>query len=581
MIAPLIHAGERLAGNRDPRLTQGLRLAALEGALAAAFALPLYLLLRGLLDGTSGLGQVLWLALAMLVCLLARIAAGAASMPMIFTGAYAMMASARLRLIDHLQSLPLGWFGQHHSGEISARLTSDLELVENLWSHFLGSCAQSLAHLLCLLALLFWVEPLLATTVLLMLPLAGLAVAVAIRKSLVQGERMLACSNQAQVALQEYLKGLAVIRGFGRFGTALRHLEQAIDRQHRAMVDIELKPAPWLALAGLVIEAGYVLMVLAGVLLLGHGQLALHDVLLFCVLALPLYRVAAELCFSTLLLRFGHLALSRTERLLETSPLGEPETAKRPTRHDVEVRDVHFRHGQRGEATLNGVSCTLPAGSLTALVGPSGAGKTTLAHLIARLWDVDSGAIRIGGVDVREIGSQYLCEQVSMVFQDVTLFSGSVLDNLRIGKPGATEQEVIHAARQAQAHAFISALPQGYASDIGEGGGWLSGGERQRLAIARALLKDSQILLLDEATSSVDPSSAAAIQQALDTLVRERTVLVIAHHLHSIQDADQILVMDRGRIVERGRHQQLLELNGLYARLWHQQRQALDWPLHT
>lgn len=581
MIAPLIRAGEHLAGHRDPRLSRGLRLAALEGALGAAFVLPLYLLLRGLFDGTMDLAQVLWLALAMLVCLLARIAAGAASMPLIFTGAYAMMASARLRLIDHLQSLPLGWFGQHHSGEVSAQLTSDLELVENLWSHFLGSCAQSLAHLLCLLALLFWVQPVLAATALLMLPLAGLAVVVAIRKSLLHGERMLASGNQAQVALQEYLKGLAVIRGFGRFGSAFHYLRQAIERQHQAMVDIELKPAPWLALAGLLIEAGYLLGVLVGVLLLDRGQLALHDLLLFCVLALPLYRVAAELCFSTLLLRFGHLALSRTERLLETAPLREPSSATRPTQHDIEVREVHFSHDQRGETTLTDVSCTLPAGSLTALVGPSGAGKTTLAQLIARLWDVDSGAIRIGGVDVREIGSQYLCEQVSMVFQDVTLFSGSVLDNLRVGKPDATEQDVVHAARQAQAHGFISSLPQGYATEVGEGGGWLSGGERQRLAIARALLKDSQILLLDEATSSVDPSSAAVIQQALDALVRERTVLVIAHHLHSIQDADQILVMDRGRIVERGRHQQLLDLNGLYARLWQQQSQALDWPLHT
>ena len=581
MITRLTRAGERLAGQRDPRLSQGLRLAVLEGALGAALAPLLYLLLQGLFDGSATADGVIVLALAMLACLLARIAVGAASMPRIFTGAYAMMASARLRLIAHLQSLPMGWFGEHHSGEVSARLTSDLELVENLWSHFLGSCAQSLAQLLCLLAFLFWVEPLLAACVLLMLPLAGLAVALAVRSSLVQGERMLASGNQAQAALQEYLKGIAVIRSFGRFGNALHHLEQVIDRQHRAMIEIELKPAPWLALAGLVIEAGYVLMVLTGVLLLGSGRLEPHNLVVFSILALPLYRVAMELCFATLLLRFGHLALTRTERLLEQPALREPAKPRQPEHFDIEVRELCFSHAQREQMTLDTVSCHLPAGSLTALVGPSGAGKTTLAHLIARLWDADSGSIHIGGVDVRDIGSQYLCEHVSMVFQDVTLFSGSVLDNLRAGKPEASEQELIHAARLAQAHDFIAALPQGYATEIGEGGGWLSGGERQRLAIARALLKNSPILLLDEATSSVDPSSAAALQQALDALVRERTVLVIAHHLHSIQDADQILVMNHGRIVERGRHQQLLDQNGLYARLWRQQNQALDWPLHT
>ncbi|MBX8475514.1 ABC transporter ATP-binding protein/permease [Pseudomonas cichorii] len=581
MISQLMRAGERLAGQRDVHLNQGLRLAVLEGLLSAAPYPLLYWLLDSLLNGSASTLSVIGLALAMLACLVLRIVVGAMGTPLIFTGAYAMMASARLRLVDHLQKLPLGWFGQNNSGEISARVTGDLALVEHLWSHFLGVFALSLAQLGFMLIFLFWLQPVLACAVLAMLPLACLAIYVAIRKTLVQAERMLASNNRTQAALQEYLQGIAVIRSFGRFGSALQRLNRVMDAQHRAMVSIELKPAPWVGLFGLVIEGGFILMVLLGCKLLLAGQLSIENLLLFSVLSLPLYRQAIDLGFSTLLLRFGHLALSRTEQLLEQQPMPEPAQPRKPQHFDIELKDVRFRYAERDATVIDGLSCHLPAGTLTALVGPSGAGKSTLAHLVARLWDIDSGKLLIGGIEAREIGSDYLQEHISMVFQDVTLFSGTVLDNLLVGKPGASEQEVVHAARLARAHDFIEALPEGYATRIGEGGGWLSGGERQRLSIARALLKNSPILLLDEATSSVDPSSEAAIQQGLDALVRDRTVLVIAHRLHNIQHADQILVMDRGRIVERGCHDELLARDGLYARLWRQQSQARHWNLNT
>lgn len=580
MLTRLISAGDRLAGQRDPRLTRGLRLAWLEGLCAAALYPLLYGLLSSLLHGRAQLSTVVGIGLALLGCLVARMLLGALGMPLIFIGAYAMMAAARLRIVDHLQRLPLGWFSRHHSGETSARVTSDLELVENLWSHFLGLFSVSLSTLLGLLAFLFWLQPLLALSTLLMLPLAWLAILVAQRKVMEQAGHMLDSNNRAQAALQEYLQGLAVIRSSGRFGSALQRLEQVLDDQHRAMVSIELKPAPWLALFGLVIEAGYVLTVLLGCWLLSEAMLSIEQLLLYAVLAWPLYRQAIDLGLSTLLLRFGHLALSRTEQLLQQQALPEPTTPTSPVHFTVQLRDVRFSYPGQSAPALDGVSCDLPAGSLTAVVGPSGAGKSTLAHLIARLWDVDAGQISIGGVALTQLGSDAVQQSVSMVFQDVTLFSGSVLDNLRIGCPLASEQQVIDAAKLAQAHEFIQRLPDGYATPIGEGGGWLSGGERQRLSIARALLKNSPILLLDEATSSVDPSSEAAIQQALDALVINRTVLVIAHRLHSVRHAGQILVMDNGRLVEQGRHDDLLNAGGLYARLWQQQEEAREWRLH-
>ncbi|MBN9340909.1 MAG: ATP-binding cassette domain-containing protein [Comamonadaceae bacterium] len=234
----------------------------------------------------------------------------------------------------------------------------------------------------------------------------------------------------------------------------------------------------------------------------------------------------------------------------------------------AQFEGVRFAYAPGAPAALEGVSCVIAANTLTAVVGPSGAGKSTLVHLIARLWDVDAGAIRIGGADLRAIGSQALYRHVAMVFQDVVLFSGTVLDNLCIGRPGATREEAIAAARRAQAHGFIAALPQGYDTVLDEGGASLSGGERQRISIARALLKDAPIVLLDEATASVDPSAEADIQQALSELARGRTVVVIAHRLHNVRHAGHILVLDQGRLVAQGRHDGLLAQGGVYARLW-------------
>ena len=234
-----------------------------------------------------------------------------------------------------------------------------------------------------------------------------------------------------------------------------------------------------------------------------------------------------------------------------------------------------------GELVLDGVSCRIPANGLTAIVGRSGAGKTTLVHLLARLWDVTAGSIRLGGAALRQLGTQALHERVAIVFQDVVLFSGSVRDNLLIGRPGATQAEIEAAARRAHAHDFIMALPQGYDTVLSENAESLSGGERQRLAIARALLKDAPILLLDEATASVDPSAQAEIQRAIGDLARGRTVVVIAHRLNAIQHADQILVLDAGRLREAGTHAELLAQGGIYAAMWQRQQQARGWRLQS
>lgn len=270
-------------------------------------------------------------------------------------------------------------------------------------------------------------------------------------------------------------------------------------------------------------------------------------------------------------------ALARVTDVMQTKPLLEPSVDIALYRFDVEFKHVSFSYGNK--EVLHDVSFRVPQHSITALVGPSGSGKTTITNLIARFWDVDSGEILIGGVNVKNLKTERLFSYIGIVFQDVYLFKDTIENNIKFGKPNATIQEIIEAAKAAQCHEFIQNLPQQYHSVIGEGGATLSGGEKQRIAIARAILKDAPIILLDEATASLDPENEIAIQQAINSLVENKTLIIIAHSLATITRAEQILVLDRGEIIQRGTHQQLLAEGGLYQKFWQEKAKAANWQI--
>jgi ATP-binding cassette subfamily B protein len=271
-----------------------------------------------------------------------------------------------------------------------------------------------------------------------------------------------------------------------------------------------------------------------------------------------------------------NIAAGRIAEVMETRPLPESPHPRLPESYDLAFDQVSFGYGN-GRSILDGVSFRMPERGLTALVGPSGSGKTTITSLAARFWDADAGSIRIGGVNIREIPQEALNSLFSVVFQDVYLFQDSILNNIRIGRKEATEEEIVAAAKTAHCHDFIEQMEQGYETRIGEGGVTLSGGERQRVSIARALLKNAPIVILDEATAALDPENELSIQKAISALIRDKTVLVIAHRLKTVTGADQILVLDNGRVREQGKHRELLEKHGLYARLWNEQQRAGGW----
>jgi ATP-binding cassette subfamily B protein len=310
-----------------------------------------------------------------------------------------------------------------------------------------------------------------------------------------------------------------------------------------------------------------------------NGQLSLLLFLAFLVLGLRFYLPIQMLADVNVLLREMEVSIERTSRLLATPPLPVPDKSVKANSFTVEFQNVSFSYGEK--PVLKNISFTAPERSITALVGPSGSGKTTIINLIARFWDVESGAVLIGGADIRQMKPETLLSYITMVFQDVYLFHDTILNNIRFGKPSATDTEVIAAAKAARCHEFIERLSEGYHTLVGEGGSTLSGGEKQRLSIARAILKDAPIVLLDEATASLDPENEALIQEAVNVLVATKTLIIIAHRLSTITTADQILVLDEGRLVEQGSHYQLLARKGLYQRFWQERQQAKSWQVRS
>ena len=361
-------------------------------------------------------------------------------------------------------------------------------------------------------------------------------------------------------------------------GAQFQSLKRSFERERSAAIHMETGAAAPVSMLGrFVLSCGIGLVMLTGVFLLTRRELEPFYYLAFLILTLTIYEPVLTLF--TFIADFSRTRRSgeRIQALFQERPLPEPEVSQTPQGTDITFEHVSFAYGEK--EVLHDISLQFPARSVTALVGPSGSGKSTVTRLAARFWDVTGGAVRLGGVDVRDMRTDEILGRISVVFQDVYLFHDSIEANIRMGKPDATMEEIIKAAKAAACHDFIMALPDGYQTVVGEGGSTLSGGEKQRISIARALLKDAPIVLLDEATASLDPENEVLIQQAISALVAEKTVIVIAHRLQSIMSADNILVLEDGRVAESGTHEQLLAAGRIYANLWAEQSRAGIWRL--
>lgn len=493
-----------------------------------------------------------------------------------YRAAYRLSASGRLKLAEHIRHLSLGFFGKRDPADLTNLILSDYSLVEHNISHNLSQLVGAIVLPVLAFTGLLFLDWRMALAMFIAVPfgVALLWLTDSIQSRL--SETHVRAKNEAASRLQEYLNGIREIKAHHMGGKRFERLRRSFDDLMRASIRLEGIMGPMVMGAMLLARSGMTLMILVGGYLLAGGDLTLPIFLLFLLVGTKVFEP-----LTVVLTSYGEMRYSvySAERIMEVQQEKTMSGTNDVQPHGaIAFEQVTF--GYDGDKpVLKDLSFTIDPHSITALVGPSGSGKSTVTRLIARFWEVQSGRITIGGQPIQQMDPEKLLEDISVVFQDVYLFQDTIGNNIRVGNVHATQQEIEEAARRACCHDFISSLPRGYDTVVGEGGSTLSGGEKQRISIARALLKNASIVLLDEATASLDPENESAVQQAINELVASKTVILIAHRLKTIQNADQILVLDQGQLVERGTHDELLREPGIYSRLWELQQGVEHWQV--
>ena len=492
-----------------------------------------------------------------------------------FRNAYSAAVDSRTRLAEHLRKLHLGYLDRRDPGDLTNMMMGDIAMIEQGISHLLPQMIGALIMPLIAVVSLLFIDWRMALALFAALPVAISLVLLTSGLQRKLGSKHLRAKIDLANRLQEYLNGIRVIKSYNMTGERFERLDGSFREFMRQSIRTEGMLGPIVLSAIAFIRAGLTIMVIVGVYLLSAGHLDLITFVFFLVIGSRIFDP-----LSSALIRYAEFAYQKQagERIviLLEEPVMQGERLQ-PTGHDIEFQQVDF--GYSDQQVLRDVNIRMPAGSLTALVGPSGSGKSTVLRLIARFYDPNHGKVTVGGEDIREVDPGALLRKVTMVFQDVYLFQDSIGNNIRFGRNDATQEEVEEAARLACCHEFIMKLPLGYDTPVGEGGNTLSGGEKQRISIARAILKNAPIVLLDEATASLDPENEAEIQQAINQLIQGRTVIVIAHRLKTVVNADNIIVLNKGQVVEQGCHAELVQADGLYARLWERQTKSSGWKI--
>ena len=569
-------------------------LAAVLSSLAAIASfipyIAVYFMIRSIISAFPDLGQLDmgkvmsygWMALAGIIAniLLYFLAIFSSHM-----AAFGTLYDLKVLFADHITKIPLGYHLTLGSGRLRKIMDENIESVEGFIAHQFPDFVASITAPIVMVIILFAVDWRFGLASLVGIILAFVAEFIgfgsgAMKENMAKYQRASEEMNNASV---EYVRGMSVVKAFNQTASSFKKLQEAISGYTEWVLKFSLGWQNCMPAFTTIINNIYLIIVPVGILIGANTSDFTEFAMKFIFYLLFVPAIAGVLnkimyISESFMQIDGNVA--RMDEILNIPEMPETSHPRRPKGEDVAFDHVSFTYTENSEEkALEDVSFTAKKGQITAIVGPSGGGKSTIANLISRFWDVSDGKITIGGVDVRDMAQDELMRQVSFVFQDIFLFKQSILDNIRMGNENATEEQVIAAAKAAQCHDFISKLPDGYHTVVGTKGVHLSGGERQRIAIARAIIKDSPIIVLDEATAFSDPENEYLIQKAFEKLMQGKTVIIIAHRLSTIRNADKIIVMEKGHLVETGKHDELVSAGGRYAQMWDHYTEAIDWKI--
>lgn len=563
------------AGSRKPLLIRSMLVAFLGAVFSAVQFGALLLSLDMLVSGNS---VSVWpVAGLLLLSVVGKAICSYHSTNMETAVGYHMVAEKRVHIGDRLRYIPMGYFNDNSLGNITAVVTTTLGDVENSAARCLvmviGGFLNTLALCLALTVSDWRVGLVSLLGILCYLTVTELSQRTQLRTAPARQHAQMRLVE----AVLEYIQGMSVVKSYGLEKDNGQAVQKTVDESCKKALALEKSVVPWSAARQLIIQVFSVGIVVCALTLYANGSLPLARCLLMLIASFMIYGELENAGNMSDNLQMLGASMEKANSIDDTPTMDIDGKDLVPQDASVSFENVSFSYGER--KILDHISLQIPAGSTTAVVGPSGGGKTTLCNLIARFWDVDGGVIRVGGHDVKGYKLDSLMKNISMVFQNVYLFNDTIENNIRFGRPDVTHEQVMAAAKAACCHDFIMALSDGYETMLGEGGGTLSGGEKQRISIARAMLKDAPVIILDEATASVDPENEAELQTAIDALTHNKTIIMIAHRLKTVRNADQILVLDGGKIVQRGTHQELLAQSGLYADFIGMRQNAASWKL--
>lgn len=565
------------AGTEKSNISKSIVLVFIYAIFLMAEIVAIYLILSKLLIDDHNAKNA-WYALALLVIsILGKAIMKYFSQLQQTHAGFFMAANKRMQIADKLKRVPMGYFNNNSLGEITGIATTGLEILELQASVVLVNVLGGVINALVFSVMIVAFDWRIGVIVVL-----GTMIYLIISSSMERKSAAVASDRQkSQVvlvsAVLEYLQGMSVVKSFNLIGKGDKTLRDALEYNCKSNLNIEKLFTPYIIFQNLTLQISSVAIILFSTKFYIDGTMTLLNALMMIIISFLVFSHIQSAGSSISLLRLVSSAMDDANKINMIPEIDEKGSALMPKRYDIQFDNVDFSY--ENKKILDNISFTIQEKTTTAIVGRSGSGKTTICNLIARFWDVDSGSITIGGEDIKAYNLESLMEQISMVFQKVYLFADTIENNIKFGRPKAKHEEVVEVAKKACCHEFIMELPNGYDTVIGEGGNTLSGGQKQRLSIARALLKDAPIIILDEATANIDPENEGKLQAAIEALTYDKTIIMIAHRLKTVRNANQILVVDDGSIVQKGMHEELMKEDGIYSRFIAKRKQASGWKV--